>query len=110
MRDNLRRLWSEGLTTRPSETVRRQVFVNFWFEAEGIKLRHDIGIDNIMWESDFPHVASYYPRSWQGVHRVLEGVPPEDRRKLLYENAIRLYRIDAALPEKTLSGDALSWS
>ena len=67
-----RRLWTEGLTTRPSETVRRQIYVNFWFEAEGIKLRHDIGIDNIMWESDFPHVASYYPRSWHEVNRVLE--------------------------------------
>jgi predicted TIM-barrel fold metal-dependent hydrolase len=87
--------------------VRRQVYVNFWFEAEGIKLRHDIGIDNIMWESDFPHVASYYPRSWHEVHRVLEGVAPEDRRKLLYENAIRLYRIDATVPaDKTLSGEA----
>jgi hypothetical protein len=32
---------------------------------------------------------------------VLEGVPPEDRRKLLYENAIRLYGIDATLSKKT---------
>ncbi|HEY3306394.1 MAG TPA: amidohydrolase family protein [Candidatus Binatia bacterium] len=93
-----RRLWTAGLATRPSETVRRQMYVNFWFEAEGIKLRHDIGIDNIMWESDFPHVASYYPRSWQEVERVLEGVPPDDRRKVLYENALRVYRIDATFP------------
>lgn len=105
-----RRLWTEGLPTRPSETVRRQVYVNFWFEAEGIKLRHDIGMDNIMWESDFPHVASYYPRSWHEVNRVLEGIPAEDRRKLLYENAIRLYRIDATVPEKNLAGAALSCS
>jgi predicted TIM-barrel fold metal-dependent hydrolase len=90
-----RRLWTAGLATRPSDTVRRQMYVNFWFEAEGIKLRHDIGIDNIMWESDFPHVASYYPRSWQEVERVLQGVPPDDRRKVLYENALRVYRIDA---------------
>jgi predicted TIM-barrel fold metal-dependent hydrolase len=105
-----RRLWSEGLDTRPSDIVRRQVYVNFWFEAEGIKLRHDIGIENIMWESDFPHVASYYPRSWQEVNRVLAGVPPEDRRKLLYENAIRLYRIDATVPEKAAAGGAPSCS
>ena len=103
----LRRLWTEGLTTRPSEAVRRQIYVNFWFEAEGIKLRHDIGIDNIMWESDFPHVASYYPRSWHEVNRVLDGVPAQDRRKLLYENAIRLYQIEATLPEKMTSRDEL---
>jgi uncharacterized protein len=94
-----RHLWTEGLTTRPSEAVRRQMFVNFWFEAEGIKLRHDIGIDNIMWEADFPHVASYYPKSWDAVERVLDGVSEADRRKLLYENAIRVYQIDVTPTE-----------
>lgn len=88
-----RHLWTEGITTRPSETVRRQMFVNFWFEAEGIKLRHDIGIDNIMWESDLPHVASYYPHSREEVERVLQGVPAVDRPKLLYENALRVYQV-----------------
>ena len=93
-----RHLWTEGITTRPSEIVRRQMYVNFWFEAEGIKLRDDIGVDNIMWESDFPHVASYYPHSWREVERVLKGVPETDRCKMQYENAVRLYKIDAKLP------------
>ena len=93
-----RQLWSEGLPTRPSDTVRRQMFVNFWFESEGIKLRNDIGIDNIMWESDFPHVASYYPKSWDAVERVLDGVSAEDRKKLLYENALRIYQVKATAP------------
>ena len=92
-----RHLWKEGIKTRPSETVRRQMYVNFWFEAEGIKLRHDIGIDNIMWESDFPHVASYYPRSWDEIERVLEGVPAADRCKMLYENALRVYQVEAKI-------------
>jgi predicted TIM-barrel fold metal-dependent hydrolase len=90
-----RHLWTEGISTRPSETVRRQMYVNFWFEAEGIKLRRDIGIDNIMWESDFPHVASYYPHSWREVDRVLIGVPEGDRRRMLYENALRVYGVAA---------------
>ncbi|MEE8518622.1 MAG: amidohydrolase family protein [Dehalococcoidia bacterium] len=93
-----RHLWTEGIGTRPSETVRKQMYVNFWFEEQGIKLRHNIGIENIMWESDFPHVASFYPRSWESVERVLEGVPADDRRLLLYENAMRVYRIEATVP------------
>jgi predicted TIM-barrel fold metal-dependent hydrolase len=93
-----RHLWTEGLHTRPSELVRRNMFVNFWFESSGIQLRHEIGIDNIMWESDFPHVASYYPRSREAVEHVLVGVPEDDRRKLLYENAIRVYNLDAKVP------------
>ena len=55
--------------------------------------RHRIGIDNIMWESDFPHVASTYPRSWAFVEHCLPGVPEPERKKLLYENAMRLYRL-----------------
>jgi len=105
-----RHLWTEGIAARPSETVRRQIYVNFWFEAEGIKLRHDIGIHNIMWESDFPHVASYYPRSWESIERVLDGVPPGDRRKLLYENALRVYRIEARVIAENKSGSELSCS
>lgn len=93
-----RHLWTEGMPTRPSEVVHRQVFVNFWFEAEGIKLRNEIGLANIMWESDLPHVASYYPRSWDHVERVLTGVSDADRRKLLYENAIRVYQLKVEVP------------
>lgn len=93
-----RHLWTEGLATRPSVAIHRQMFVNFWFEEEGIKLRHDIGIDNIMWEADFPHVAAYYPNSWDSIERVLKGVPPDERRKLLYENAIRVYGIKVMVP------------
>jgi predicted TIM-barrel fold metal-dependent hydrolase len=53
-----------------------------------------------MWESDFPHVASYYPHSWREVERVLKGVPEADRRKMQYENAVRLYKIDAVVTAK----------
>ena len=88
-----RRLWEDGLTTRPSEIIRRQIYVNFWFETEGIKMRHDIGIDNIMWESDFPHVTSYYPKSREVADRVLAGVPEDEQRKILYENALRIYGV-----------------
>jgi predicted TIM-barrel fold metal-dependent hydrolase len=88
-----RHLWTEGMTIRPSDTVRRQMFVNFWFETEGIKLRHEIGIDNLMWESDLPHVASYYPNSRAEAERVLEGVPQEDKEKLMYRNALRIYGV-----------------
>jgi predicted TIM-barrel fold metal-dependent hydrolase len=68
--------------------------VNFWYEQAGINLRHQIGIDNIMWESDYPHIASTYPESWSFVERSLAGVPQNERRKLQYENAQALYRLE----------------
>ena len=62
-----RHLWSEGLITRPSELFRRQIFVDFWFETVGVQLRDYIGVDNILWESDFPHITSTFPNSCDDV-------------------------------------------
>ena len=86
-----RHLWTEGILTRPSELFKRQLYVDFWYESAGIQLRHKIGIDNIMWESDYPHSTSTYPESWEFVERTLAGVPQEDRDKMLYGNALRIY-------------------
>ena len=57
-----RRLWTEGIPSRPSDLFKQHVYVNFWFEKAGIEQRYAIGVENIMWESDYPHTASTYPR------------------------------------------------
>ncbi len=88
-----RQLWRHGLEQRPSELIRQQVYVNFWYEQAGIELRQQVGIDNIMWESDYPHIASTYPDSWKFVERSLQGVPKDERKKMLYLNAQSLYRL-----------------
>ena len=88
-----RQLWRHGLDRKPSELIRQQVYVNFWYEQAGIDLRHAVGIDNVMWESDYPHIASTYPDSWKFVERSLAGVPAEERKKMLYGNAQALYRL-----------------
>jgi uncharacterized protein len=89
-----RHLWTEGLVNRPSELFRRQIFVDFWFETVGIQLRDYIGVDNVLWESDFPHITSTYPNSWSAVEHSLAGVSAPDRDKILFRNAARLYRLD----------------
>jgi predicted TIM-barrel fold metal-dependent hydrolase len=88
-----RHLWTEGITTRPSESIRHQVYVNFWYERSGIELRHEVGVDHIMWESDYPHTTSTYPRSWEFVERTLAGVPQEERTKMLHMNAMSVYHL-----------------
>ena len=62
-----RHLWTEGIATRPSELFHRQIYVDFWYEKAGVSQRHHIGLDNIMWESDYPHSTSTYPESWEFV-------------------------------------------
>jgi predicted TIM-barrel fold metal-dependent hydrolase len=47
-----------------------------------------------MWQSDFPHNVSTYPDSWKFVDQRLSGVPEAERKKLLYGNAVQLYRLE----------------
>jgi predicted TIM-barrel fold metal-dependent hydrolase len=56
-------------------------------------LRHELGVDNIMWESDYPHIASTYPESWKFVEQSLQGVPEDERKKMLHQNAEFLYQL-----------------
>ncbi len=89
-------LWDEGMTMRPSEYFRRNCYVNFWFEVSGITLRHMIGVDNIMWESDFPHPTSTYPHSRKAIESSLAEVPADEQKKMVETNAARLFKIDVA--------------
>jgi predicted TIM-barrel fold metal-dependent hydrolase len=92
-----RHLWTEGVLTRPSEMFKRQLYVAVWFERRGIECRYDVGVDRIMWETDFPHNTSTYPDSWKAVDRVLEAVPNDERQLILWKNAAKLYGLDTAV-------------
>jgi predicted TIM-barrel fold metal-dependent hydrolase len=84
----------ERLARRPSEYVREHCYWGVLYNPVGIRLRHDVGIDRIMWESDFPHCESDWPRSRALIDEQLTGVPADERRKILAGNAIEFFRLD----------------
>ncbi len=87
------RLYDHGYPTRPSDLFRRNCYVDFWYEQVGLQYRHVIGVDRIMWESDFPHPTSIWPESRKHVELSLKGVPEDERRQILVENAKRVYKL-----------------
>jgi predicted TIM-barrel fold metal-dependent hydrolase len=82
--------WTDELT--PAEVFRR----NFWFcaveDQSSFALRHRIGLDHILLESDYPHCDSTLPRTQEVIHSEIGGLPADDIRALTWENASRLYR------------------
>jgi predicted TIM-barrel fold metal-dependent hydrolase len=87
-------LWDEGMTIRPSEYFKRQCYVNFWYEANGIGQRDQIGVENILWEADFPHPTSTYPNSRKAIEESLVGVPAQEQALMLQGNAEKLFRVE----------------
>ena len=45
----------------PSEVFREHFMTCFISDPVGVKLRHEIGVDNICWEMDYPHSDSMWP-------------------------------------------------
>jgi predicted TIM-barrel fold metal-dependent hydrolase len=79
----------------PSELFRRQVYATFWFEDSGpSKLLEDVGFDNVMFETDFPHPTCLYPNAVEHAMKVLDPWGPEVTRKVMQDNAAKLYHID----------------
>ena len=79
----------EGLL--PSDYWHRNMFVEFMEDDLGIQLRDTIGVDNMLWGSDFPHAESTWPKSRDFLNRIFAGVPEADLRKVTSENAARLF-------------------
>ncbi|HKD67399.1 MAG TPA: amidohydrolase family protein [Candidatus Binataceae bacterium] len=82
------------LTMKPSEYFKRNIYSCFWFEDKGLHNALDaVGVDNLMFETDFPHPTCLYPNALAHVAHTLEGLSFEDKRKLLSANAARVYSI-----------------
>jgi predicted TIM-barrel fold metal-dependent hydrolase len=83
---------------KPSDFFRRNVVLSFQEDAIGIRLRDLIGVDNMMWGSDYPHSESTFPRSRQILAEILKGVPADDQAKIAAGNTARVYKFDLARP------------
>ncbi len=87
-------LMSEPLDMKPSEYVRRNLWATFQDDPIGPMLFRYFGEDNFMWASDFPHTDSTWPNSLKVIEQDFEGVPEAVKRKIICDNAAKLYNID----------------
>ena len=78
----------------PSDYFHRNVSVSFQEDALGIRLRDIIGVDNLLWGSDYPHQESTFPRSQQILEEILADCTEEEKAKIAGGNAARIYHLD----------------
>jgi predicted TIM-barrel fold metal-dependent hydrolase len=79
------------LKIRPSDYWRRHCYATYQSDRIGIKMLDEIGEDNIMWGSDFPHPDGIWPDSQEYIRRELGHLPEATRHKLVCGNAAKLY-------------------
>ncbi len=76
----------------PSDCLRR----NFWFcmidDPSTLCTRHAIGVENILFESDYPHGDGTWPDTQAVMKSLLGDLPENEIRMIAHENAAKLYR------------------
>ena len=85
---------SKLLQRRPWDYFRDQFWVTYWFESVGPKLLlNTVGVDKVLFETDFPHPTSLYPGVQEHIVDTLSGYDDHVRKRVLERNAAELYNL-----------------
>jgi predicted TIM-barrel fold metal-dependent hydrolase len=97
---------AKGMSLTPGEYFRR----NFWIGASFLRpsesaLRHEVGVDRIMWGADYPHSEGTYPYTTEALRAAFAPCPPDETRAMLETTAAAVYGFD--LPALRVIGDRI---
>ncbi len=84
----------EAVPEPPSFYFHRQVYACFFRDNFGLKNLHDVGVDNVTFETDYPHSDSTWPDTKEVFTDMVRDLPDEDVYKIARGNAITMLGLD----------------
>jgi uncharacterized protein len=75
----------------PGDYFADHIFSTFITDRYAVKNRHEIGVTQMLWSSDYPHSGADWPHSWTTIADHFAGVSDDDKHAILAGNALRLY-------------------
>jgi hypothetical protein len=86
---------TKQMSLTPSEYFHR----NFWIGASFLRpsespLRHEIGVDRMMWGADYPHSEGSYPYTTEALRAAFASCPPAETRMMVEDTPAHVYRFD----------------
>jgi predicted TIM-barrel fold metal-dependent hydrolase len=87
------RLHREGYDMTPSQMFHRQCYMTGWYDRVAVESRRYLGVDNILWSTNFPQATSTWPTTQEYVAKNFTGVPADERAQMLWGNAAQLYKL-----------------
>ncbi len=84
-------------THKPSDYWHTNCFIAASFMAPfEAAMRHETGIDTLMWGTDYPHLEGTWPRTRLAMRNTFAGIPEPEVRMILGTNGARFYGLDEA--------------
>jgi len=78
----------------PSEYLREHAHWGVFDDPIGIQLRHMVGVDRVMWSTDFPHIVTRWPKSLALMEEQFAGVPESEKQAMVAGNAVKFFHLD----------------
>ena len=78
----------KSLKEPPGHHVRQNIYFSVQYERVAIEQRHNVGVDHIMFATDFPHIENEWPNS-----RIYADVPEDDKRKIGAGNTVEFFKL-----------------
>ncbi len=78
----------------PSFYWYRNNAASFILDRSGIALRHQVGVENMMWSSDYPHHGNDWPYSRKVIEETMNAIPFEEQAAIVGGNAARIWNLD----------------
>jgi predicted TIM-barrel fold metal-dependent hydrolase len=90
--------FTKDLSLTPTEYFQRQCYIgaSFMPDHEG-RDRHEIGLDKLMWGSDYPHLEGTWPHTMDDLRKTFGDYPESEVRSILGTNAVEVYGFDLDL-------------
>ena len=66
----------------------------FISDRNGIENRYGVGVDNIMWSTDYPHHGNDWPYSRKTINDMMGHIPAGERQKIVADNAARIFNLE----------------
>lgn len=89
--------FTKGLSKGPTGYFEQNCFLGASFlRPHEAKFRHEIGVEKLMWGSDYPHLEGTWPKTMKELTETFGGYPEQEIRDILGLNAVRIYGFDEA--------------
>jgi predicted TIM-barrel fold metal-dependent hydrolase len=88
-------LWGiPKLKCKPSEYLIDRNYWGFLHDEVGVRRRHDsVGVDRLIWGTDFAHAASEWPNSISVMEKDFKGVPEDEKHAMLVGNVVKFFHL-----------------
>ncbi|MCY4163025.1 MAG: amidohydrolase family protein [bacterium] len=83
-----------GINSGPTDVFKKHILCCFINDRIGVKLLDEFNVDNLFWESDYPHSDGSWPKSPEAAAELFDGLPEETVAKITHLNAMHHYQFD----------------